>query len=215
MSDESIGGLRRRYERGALTESLAGDDPTVLFSAWMEEALRAGLHEPTGMALATADARGRPSVRIVLLKALDTRGLVFYTNFDSRKGVELAANPYAGIVLWWDRLERQVRVEGKVSRVSDEEADAYFASRPLRSRLAAWASPQSGPVEGRDDLERRMAEAERRFADGAVPRPPFWGGLRVEPESIEFWQGRPDRLHDRLVFRRAGESGWRRERLGP
>ena len=152
---------------------------------------------------------------MVLLKGLDARGLVFYTNLDSRKGIELAANPFASLVLWWDRLERQVRAEGRVVRVSDAEADAYFESRPLRSRIAAWASPQSSPVDGRDDLERRMAEIELRFAGAAIPRPEFWGGFRLEPDVIEFWQGRPDRLHDRLVYRRAEGQAWTRERLGP
>ena len=167
------------------------------------------------MALGTCDAAGRPSVRIVLLKGLDARGFAFYTNLESRKGRELAANPRAALTFWWDVLERQVRIEGSVERVADDEADRYHASRPRGSRLAAWASPQSEPIPGREVLVERQADADARHPGEVVPRPPFWGGFRVVPERIEFWQGRPDRLHDRIRFEREPGGSWRRERLAP
>ena len=196
-------------------------DPFGLFRDWLAEAERTEPNDPNAMALATADAEGRPSVRMVLLKGLDERGFVFYTNLDSRKGVQLAANANAGLCFHWKSLRRSVRVEGPVERVTDEEADAYFHSRPKGSQIGAWASQQSRPLESRFALEKAVAASAARFAVGEIPRPPFWTGLRILPARIEFWADRPFRLHDRLVYRRtdaeAGESAlsWTTENLYP
>jgi len=189
-------------------------DPMVEFGLWFERARSANLVEPTAATLSTADAEGRPSGRVVLLKGVDSRGFVFYTNYESRKGIELAANPWASLLLWWDLLQRQVRIEGSVTRVSETESDSYFASRPRRSQLGAWASDQSRSLGSRGDLEERFREIERRFADRDVPRPPHWGGFLIAPETIEFWQGQSNRLHDRIRYRREGET-WVIERLSP
>jgi pyridoxamine 5'-phosphate oxidase len=206
--------MRREYAREALAEADVDADPVVQFGRWFEQAEQAGLLEPTAMTLATATPDGRPSARMVLLRGFDQRGFCFYTNYDSRKGAELAANPQAALVLWWGELERQVRVEGRVERTSREESEAYFRSRPLGSRLSAAASPQSQVIEGRAALERRVAELAAGLADGEVPLPAHWGGYRVVHQVVEFWQGRPNRLHDRLRYTRQG-PGWRLERLAP
>ncbi len=202
------------HDHPLLDAASAPDDPLALFDLWYREALEAVAPEPTAVALATAGADGRPTARMVLLKAFDARGFVFYTNFASRKGKELGANPHATLLFWWPPLLRQVRVEGRVARVDDAEADAYFATRPRGSQIGAWASPQSTPLADRGELEARVAEVEARHRDGDVPRPPFWGGYRLAPDTLEFWQGRPDRLHDRVVYR-AATGGWRRQRLAP
>ena len=207
-------GLRRDYRLGALDEASLGDDPFELFDAWWQDALHGGLVEPNAMTLATADAAGRPSARTVLLKAYDRHGFVWYTNFESRKAKDLEANPFAALLFWFDRLERQVRIEGKVERVADAVADAYFASRPRASQIGAWASPQSQPIADRAALDARQSAAEARFAGGPVPRPPHWGGLRLVPDALEFWQGGSARLHDRFRFERTGD-GWQRRRLAP
>jgi pyridoxamine 5'-phosphate oxidase len=210
----SLSDLRKEYIRAGLDESDADPDPIEQFRKWFDEALAADLHEPNAMTLATATPDGKPSARIVLLKGFDARGFVFYTNYEGRKGRELAENPRAALVFYWGELERQVRVEGHVWRVLEEESDAYYASRPRGSRLGAWASAQSRSVERRELVEERLRELEREYTGREVPRPPFWGGYRVEPEEIEFWQGRENRLHDRLVYRWSSD-GWRIERLQP
>jgi pyridoxamine 5'-phosphate oxidase len=189
-------------------------DPLKQFERWFAEARAEGLPAPEAMALATATLDGRPSVRMVLLKDAGEQGFDFFTHYDSRKGGELAANPYAALLFHWQPLGRQVRVEGPVARIAAEESEAYFVTRPLESRLAAWASPQSRPLESRDDLERRFADAKERFPGAEVPLPPHWGGYRLKPDAYEFWQHGDDRLHDRVRYTRDG-AAWRRERLAP
>jgi pyridoxamine 5'-phosphate oxidase len=211
----SIADLRQEYGAGGLTEADAGDDPFALFRRWFDQAVAAALFEPNAFTLATCTPDGFPSARAVLLKGLDARGFTFFTNYDSRKGRELAANPRAAMVFLWHPLERQVRVEGAVEVVSAAESDEYYVVRPLGSRLGAWASPQSAVIPDRAFLEKQHAELTARYADGNVPRPPNWGGYRVVPQVIEFWQGRPSRLHDRVRFTRGGTGGWVRDRLAP
>jgi pyridoxamine 5'-phosphate oxidase len=205
---------RTSYERDALDEAHSSAEPFAQFRAWLDEALAASLKEPNAMTVATADAAGRPSARIVLLRGWDERGFVFFTNYESRKGGEIAANPYASLLFFWDVLEREVRIDGRIERIDAADSDAYFARRPRGHRLSAWASPQSRVVTDRATLEAAMAAADARMS-GEVPRPPYWGGYRVIPDAIEFWQGRRDRVHDRLVYRRTAEGGWLRERLAP
>jgi pyridoxamine 5'-phosphate oxidase len=212
---DDVGRLRKEYTRSGLKESDTDPNPIEQFRRWFDEALAANLREPNAMTLATATPDGRPSARVVLLKGFDERGFVFYTNYEGRKGRELETNPYAALVFYWGELERQVRIEGHVSRISEEESDAYFAGRPRGSQLGAWASEQSRPIKDRGALEERLRELEAEYEGCEVPRPPFWGGYRVEPETIEFWQGRENRLHDRLLYRRLEDGGWRRERLQP
>jgi pyridoxamine 5'-phosphate oxidase len=207
--------LRKEYTRSGLKESDVASDPIEQFRSWFDEVLAADLHEPNAMTLATATPEGRPSARVVLLKGFDERGFVFYTSYVGRKSEELETNPNCALVFYWGELERQVRVEGRASRVSEEESDEYFGSRPRGSRLGAWASEQSRPVEGRGALEERLRGLEAEYEGREVPRPLFWGGYRVEPEVIEFWQGRENRLHDRLVYRRSDNGEWGRERLQP
>ena len=206
--------IRRDYARADLSESAAAADPFEQFRRWFDEALRAELDDPNAMTLATVGADGQPAARIVLLKEVDGRGFVFFTNYESRKGRDLAAHPRAALVFWWAPLERQVRVEGAVERVDAALSDRYFASRPRESRLGAWASDQSRPIANRAVLEERMEALEARYPGDDVPRPPHWGGYRVVPTRIEFWQGRQSRLHDRLQYT-PSDGGWRRERLAP
>ena len=191
-----------------------GQDPIARFTAWLEEAVNTGVPEPTAMAVATADADGAPHVRMLLLKGVDERGFVFYTNLGSPKAAELAANPRASLCFYWNPLKRQVRVSGRVERVSDAEADAYFATRPRLSQIGAWASPQSQPMTDRFELERNCAAVALRFGIGAVPRPPHWSGYRVVPEHIEFWQEKPFRLHERIRCTRTA-GGWTSQRIFP
>ena len=206
--------LRREYTRSGLDEAGMQPDPMVQFEAWFGNVVDADLHEPNAMILATASDDGRPSARTVLLKGYDGRGFVFYTNYEGRKARDLEANPSCALLFYWGELERQVRVEGRASRLPSRESDAYFASRPRGSRLGAWASEQSRPVRDRSVLEERIKALEAEYQDREIPRPPFWGGYRVEPEAIEFWQGRENRLHDRIAYRRE-EGVWRLERLQP
>ena len=211
-------GLREEYGRGGLDLPDLADDPVTMFESWLAQVLAAGVHEPNAMVVSTVSADGRPSSRMVLLKGVGPAGFVFFTNHESRKGEELAANPRCALLFPWHPLERQVRVEGSAEVLDRAEVEAYFHSRPRGAQIGAWASPQSRPVDSRSALARSYAAAEERFgtdeAGDEVPVPPQWGGYRVVPEVVEFWQGRPGRMHDRLVYRRDGE-GWSVQRLAP
>ena len=213
---KSLADMRRDYTRDGLSEANAPQDPFVLFHQWFEQAVQTEQApvEPNAMSFATVDEQGRPHCRVLLLKALDERGFTFFTNYDSAKGAQLAHSPFAAMTFFWPALERQVRIEGRVEKVSAEESDAYFHVRPLGSRLGAWASPQSQVIRDRAELEQLLAETEQRFLDKAPHCPPHWGGYRLLPERMEFWQGRASRLHDRLDYRLEA-GGWDRQRLAP
>ncbi|MBN3035839.1 MAG: pyridoxamine 5'-phosphate oxidase [Bacteroidales bacterium] len=206
--------LRKEYSQDRLDESTADPDPLSQFAVWFGDALKAGIPEPNAMALATSGDDGQPSVRMVLLKEADERGFVFFTNYESRKGRELALNPNAALLFWWEALERQVRIEGAVTRLAPEESDAYFSSRPIGSRISAAVSEQSREITGREWLEQRRRDFAGRHPDGDFPRPEWWGGYLLQPVRIEFWQGRPDRLHDRILYFLM-EGSWNRVRLAP
>jgi pyridoxamine 5'-phosphate oxidase len=213
MDKMALADLRKSYERDELDEVSSAADPLQQFQTWLEQAIKAELPEPNAMTLATVGADGRPSTRVVLIKGLDERGLVWYTNYESRKALELAHNPQAALQFHWVELERVVRIEGRVERASAEESDRYYASRPLDSRIGAWASPQSQPISSRAVLVANAAKAAAQHGLNP-PRPPHWGGYRLVPDRWEFWQGRRSRLHDRLCYRLEG-GRWRRERLAP
>ena len=207
---------RKEYDRGSLDEATVERDPIMQFAAWYDAAVATGIPEPEAMTLATATGAGRPSARIVLLRSFDARGFCFFTNYDSRKGRELTDNPHAAITFHWAELERQVRIEGRVERTTAAESDAYFQSRPSGSRIGAWSSPQSRVIPDRATLEALVARYAAEHPDeNAIPRPPHWGGFRLVPERIEFWQGRPSRLHDRLRFVRRADGSWQLDRLAP
>jgi len=211
---EQVADLRKDYGQASLDEREVADDPIAQFTRWFEQALKAEVNEPNAMGVSTVDERGRPSSRIVLIKQFDARGFTWYTNYDSQKGRQLRGNPYAALLFFWSELERQVRIEGRVERTSAEESDKYFNSRPLKSRLSAIASHQSAPIANRADLEHNYEEVARQY--GETPqRPQHWGGFRLVPERIEFWQGRRSRFHDRVVYTRQEDGSWTRQRLQP
>lgn len=214
--DSSIADLRQNYTRAGLSEADLNCDPIEQFNVWFQQALDADLLEPNAMTLATATPDGKPTARIVLLKGVSSRGFVFYTNYESQKGQQLIANPYAALVFLWDKLERQIRIEGRVAKLATEESAEYFHSRPKASQLGAWASDQSRVIPSREVLEEKLSELQERYSDDAtIPLPHHWGGFRVIPSRIEFWQGRPSRLHDRLVYELQTNGKWQIERLSP
>jgi pyridoxamine 5'-phosphate oxidase len=212
---QNIAAIRKEYQQQTLLERDVDPHPLVQFNKWWEEALKCELDEVNAMTLATASASGIPSARIVLLKGVNEKGFTFYTNYDSHKGRELAENPNACLVFFWAGLERQVRIEGSVEKVSEAESDEYFASRPEGSRIGAWASPQSQAISSRAEIEENAQKYMKQFNAGSIPRPPHWGGYLVKPAGIEFWQGRPSRLHDRIQYTLLDNGAWKINRLAP
>lgn len=214
--DKVLDDLRKEYSDEGLTESNVAKDPFAQFKRWFDAAAATDIHEPNAMTVATVAADGRPSARMVLLKSYDEQGFVFFTNYNSQKAQEIEQTGYAALVFWWGQLERQVRIDGQVEKVSAAESDEYYQSRPFGSRLGAWVSPQSEVISGRELLEQRLQDLQNQYHEGAdVPRPPHWGGFRVVPQTIEFWQGRPRRLHDRLKYERQPDGTWQIYRLAP
>ena len=214
MNNKKLADIRQEYSREGLSKEKVSTDPFSQFETWINEALSAEVNEPTAMTLSTVDPECRPSSRVVLLKGFDANGFVFYTNYNSRKGRQLVDNPFAAINFFWPELERQINISGRTSKVSPEESDEYFDSRPLTSRVGAWASDQSEKIDSRTVIMKKAAKLLIKYAIGHVPRPPHWGGFRLVPDRIEFWQGRPSRLHDRICFERNGDA-WEISRLSP
>ena len=213
--DRTVADLRKDYTLQELNETEVDPNPVIQFQKWFDQVCSVDIPEPNAMTVATVSSEGKPSARMVLLKDYDGRGFVFYTNYNSRKGQELIANPHAALVFWWAQLERQVRITGSVEKISAQESDEYFHSRPFNSRLGAWTSNQSEIVSSRQTLEQRLQQLQAKYKDLEVPRPPHWGGFRVIPAEIEFWQGRSSRLHDRLLYSKNNDSTWKIERLSP
>ncbi|MTJ09683.1 MULTISPECIES: pyridoxamine 5'-phosphate oxidase [unclassified Anabaena] len=213
--DKSIADLRKDYTLQDLNENEIDPNPFIQFQTWFSQSIAAQLPEPNAMTLATCTPDGKPSARMVLLKDFDERGFVLFTNYNSQKGQEISANPHASLVFWWAELERQVRIVGTVEKISSEQSDSYFEVRPPFSRLGAWASNQSEKIASREILEQQLQEFQRKYENLEVPRPPHWGGFRVIPQEIEFWQGRSSRLHDRLLYTHVDDGSWKIERLSP
>jgi pyridoxamine 5'-phosphate oxidase len=211
----TIADIRKDYSRQTLSENDVAADPITQFEAWWNEAIASEIDEVNAMTLATADPQGHPSARIVLLKEFNEKGFVFFTNYNSHKGAQLEENPFASLVFFWKELERQVRIEGSVAKIDPAESDAYFNSRPRESKIGAWASAQSNVVASREEIENSVLEIEKKYPGENIPRPPHWGGYIVNPQVIEFWQGRPGRLHDRIRYSRGEERNWTIERLSP
>ena len=211
----NLGDLRQDYKRNRLDEADSGDDPVVFFRKWLDEAIQADISEPTAMSLSTVSSAGKPSSRIVLLKSIEHDQFVFFTNYESMKGEHLKLNPHASLLFFWPQLERQVRIEGTVTKTDRRISDLYFLSRPFESRLSALVSPQSRVISCREELEKLVDHAAEKFGTAEISRPDYWGGFLVNPETIEFWQGRPGRLHDRIRYRKKSEGDWSRERLAP
>lgn len=213
MNEKELQNLRRQYSKSTLSTSSASKDPFKQFDKWFSEVLNSGFLEPNAMTLATADKNGKPSARIVLLKGVDEKGFIFYTNYKSKKGNDLENNPFASLLFYWDKLERQIRIEGRTEKVTKEESDAYFQTRPYKSRIGAWASKQSTVIESRNVIVKEFLKYMVKYRNH-VPLPDVWGGYRLIPESFEFWQGRPNRLHDRIKYTLT-KKGWKAERLAP
>ena len=211
----SIADIRKEYQRHSLQENDVAGDPVAQFQIWWDEIIASEAEEPNAMTLATANAQGHPSARIVLLKGFDENGFVFFSNYHSSKGMQIEANPFAALVFFWKELERQVRIEGAIAKISEAESDAYFNSRPRESRIGAWASAQSNLIRSREVLEENIAALEKKYPGEHIPRPPHWGGYRLLPRLVEFWQGRASRLHDRIRYSRGEENNWMIERLSP
>jgi len=213
LESKDLSNLRKQYSKSSLSVSSVSKDPFKQFDKWMLEMLRSGFYEPNAMTLATASKQGKPSVRVVLLKGIDNNGFLFFTNYKSKKGKEIEENPFGSLLFYWDKLERQVRIEGKIEKVTKEESEAYFKTRPYKSRLGAWASKQSTVIESRSVIVKEFLKFMVKFRNH-VPLPDYWGGYRLVPESFEFWQGRPNRLHDRITFTKLKKQ-WKIERLSP
>jgi pyridoxamine 5'-phosphate oxidase len=211
----NIADIRKDYKLKSLSETDIESNPILQFSKWWDEAMKSEIDEVNAFTLATASPEGKPSARIVLLKGFDARGFVFFTNYESNKGILIANNPNASMVFFWKELQRQVRIDGIVEKTSAAESDAYFTTRPAGSRIGAWASPQSKVVNAREELENKFSDYELKFSEKNIPRPPFWGGYRIQPQLIEFWQGRQNRLHDRIQYRLQKDNSWKIERLAP
>ncbi len=211
----SIADIRKEYKLHSLSENDVDKDPILQFTRWWQETIASEIDEANAMTLSTASAQGKPFARIVLLKGYDNNGFVFFTNYESKKGKEIGENPLATLLFFWKELERQVRIEGRVEKLSEKDSDAYFSSRPLESRIGAWASPQSSIIESRETLEASVQKTKQRFPGENIPRPPHWGGYIVIPEAIEFWQGRPNRLHDRILYTFIAIDNWNIQRLAP